>query len=50
MEDNRKYIKYGLCEAIGQIKWHQIPVVTNSRSIFVIHSNFFLYIHANLHI
>ena len=32
-----------ICEAIGRIKWHHIPDVTNSRSIFVIHSNF-LYI------
>ncbi len=40
------YIKYCLCEATGQIKWHQVADVTNSRSIFVIHSNFFLYVHA----
>ena len=40
------YIKYCLCEATGQIKWHQVIDVTNSRSIFVIHSNFFLYINA----
>ena len=36
------YIKYRLCETTGQIKCHQIPDVTNSRSIFVIHSNFFV--------
>ncbi len=40
------YIKYCLCETTGQIKWHQVADVTNSRSIFVIHSNFFLYINA----
>ena len=40
------YIKYCLCEATGQINWHQVTDVTTSRSIFVIHSNFFLYINA----
>jgi hypothetical protein len=36
------YIKYCLCETTGQIKWHQLPDMTTSRSIFVIHSNFFI--------
>ena len=40
------YFKYYLCEATGRIKWHEIQAVTNRRSIFVIHSNFFLYINA----
>ena len=40
------YIKYCLCKATGQINWHQMSDVTTSRSIFVIHSNFFLYINA----
>ena len=40
------YIKYCLWETIGQIKWHQLPDVTTSRSILVIHSNFFLHYNA----
>src|SRR4249920_2208002 len=40
------YFKYCLCKGTSRIKWHQLLDVVNSRSIFVIHSNFFLQINA----